>query len=76
MCYMLRHLLDVLEALHFDDPQARHMQLPCSVRVDLDVQLFSILTQQVSEIQKRNASFRSQTMSWLSWRVIWHETSL
>lgn len=51
MCYMLRHLLDVLEALHFDDPQARHMQLPCSVRVDLDVQFFSIFTQQVSEIQ-------------------------
>lgn len=50
MSCVLRHLLDVLEALHFDDPQARHVQLSCSIRVDLDVQFFSIFAQQISEM--------------------------
>ena len=43
------HLLNVLKALNFNDPEARDMQLPCSIWVDLYVQFLSILTQQVSE---------------------------
>lgn len=50
--HRLCHLLDMLKALNFDDPEARHMQLTCSIWIDLDVQLFSVLTQQVSEKQK------------------------
>lgn len=48
----LGHLLDVMKALDLDDPEARHMQLPCSIRVDLYVQFLSILTQQVSKKYK------------------------
>lgn len=54
---LLCHLLDVLKALYFDDPQAWHMQVPCSVWVDLNVQFFSIFTQQVSEIQNETHCF-------------------
>ncbi len=39
------HLLDVLKALNLDDPEARHMQLSRSVRVDLYVQFLSVLAQ-------------------------------
>lgn len=41
----------MLKALHLDDPEARHMQLSRPVRVDLNVQFLSVLTQQVSEKQ-------------------------
>lgn len=43
----LYHLLDVLEAFNLNDPEARHMQLPCPIWVDLYVQFLSILTQKV-----------------------------
>jgi hypothetical protein len=42
------HFLDVLEALDLYEPESRDVQLSCSVWVDLNVQLLSILTQQVS----------------------------
>ena len=45
------NLLDVRKALHLDDPEARHMQLSRPVRVYLNVQFLSVLTQQVSEKQ-------------------------
>lgn len=41
----------MLKALDFDDPEAWHVQLPCSIRVDLYVQFLSIFTQQVSKIK-------------------------
>lgn len=47
------HLLDVLKALNLDNPEARHMQLSCPVWVDFNVQFLTVLTQEVSEIQKR-----------------------
>lgn len=50
----MRHLLDVLEALDFDDPKAWHVQLPCSVGVDLYVQFLSVFTQQVSKNTKKD----------------------
>lgn len=49
-CCVLHHLLDVLEALHFDGPQARYVQVSRSIRVDLDVQFLSVFAQQVSEM--------------------------
>lgn len=42
------HLLDVLKAFDLSDPEAWHMQLSRSIRIDLDVQFLSILTQQIS----------------------------
>lgn len=49
------YLFDVLKALYFDDPEARHVQLSCSIRVDLYVQFLSIFTQQVSKIQNTSS---------------------
>lgn len=42
-------LLNVLKAFDLNDPEARDMQLTRPIRVHLDVQLLSILTEQVSE---------------------------
>ena len=42
------HLLDVLKAFDLRDPETWHMQLPRSIRIDLDVQFLSILAQQIS----------------------------
>ena len=38
----------MLEALDLNDSEARDMQLPGPIRVDLDVQLLSVLTEKVS----------------------------
>lgn len=47
----LSHLLNMLEVPDFNDPEARHVQLSGTVRVDLNVQFLSVLAQQVSEEQ-------------------------